>query len=66
VGEPTRRGRIRTKIVSVLLLLIVSANRTEHDGGPGNGRTIGIMSALSVIPEVLDEVAQLIRALTNS
>lgn len=66
MGEPTRRGRTRTKIVSLLLLFIVSANRTEHGGGPGNGGSIGIMSALSVIPEVLDEVAQLIRALTSS
>ena len=66
MGEPTRRGRTRTKIVSLFLLLIVSANRTEHDDGPEDAGSIGIMSALSVIPEVLDEVAQLIRALTSS
>lgn len=66
MGEPTRRKRTRTTIVSVLLLLIVSANRTEHDDGTEEGGSIGIVSTLSVIPEVLDEVAQLIYALTSS
>jgi hypothetical protein len=66
VGEPTRRKRTRTTIVSVLLLLMVSANRTEHDDGAEDGGSIGIVSTLSVIPEVLDEVAQFIRALRSS
>jgi hypothetical protein len=64
VAEPTRRGRKRTTILSMVLLLVVSAKRSDHQPGHEPAGA-GIMSTLSVIPEAVDEVAQLLNALTG-
>jgi hypothetical protein len=67
VGKPTRRKRIRTTVVSLLLLLVGSANRAEHPGaGSDDGESAGIVSTLGDVPDVLTGIARFIVALKNS
>jgi hypothetical protein len=64
VTEPSRRRRTRT-ILSLVLLLIVSAKRSEQHASNGRdeGGSSNVVSTLTVIPELIDEVAQFIRAM---
>jgi hypothetical protein len=68
VGEPTRRRRTGRTIVSLVLLLVVSANRAEHHPGSGSddGGSTGILSTLGDVPDVLIGIARFIAALKNS
>lgn len=68
MAEPARRKRTGTTIISLFLLLVVSARRSENHAGPGSdeGGLSSIVSTLGAIPEVLDEIAQFIDSLRSS
>jgi hypothetical protein len=54
-------------IVSLLFMVIVSAKRGDHqpaDGSDDSGPS-GVVSTLTVIPELLSEVAGFVRSMTS-
>jgi hypothetical protein len=55
-------------VISFMLMLLVTAKRAEHHPGPDadGGGSNGLESSLSAVPELLNELAQLLGALTNS
>jgi hypothetical protein len=52
----------------MVLLLIVSAKRSEQHASNGRdeGGSSNVVSTLTVIPELIDEVAQFLRVLTST
>ncbi len=64
MSERARRGRGKT-IVSVIFLLVIFSKHSEQQPGE-EGDPNGIVSTLRVIPEVAGELAQAISAMLNS
>lgn len=67
MGEPRPPRRTRTTVASLLLLLVISVNRADHQpGSRSGGGSAGIVSILDDLPGVLTSVARFIVALKNS
>jgi len=66
MSEPARR-RTRMAVIGFMLTLLVTAKRAEQHPGPdadGSGSN-PVVSTLSAVPEIINELAQLLGELTK-
>jgi hypothetical protein len=62
MSKPARRPT-RMAVIGFMLTLLVTARRAEHHPGPdADGGSNGLVSTLTVVPEILSELAQLLGA----